>query len=104
MFDYHTGQELFVIDRTGVVTCVDALTGKERWRQRIGGNYDASPIEVCGRIYFCSREGKTTVLSASKEFEILATNQLNGTFRASPAVTDGALFLRSDTHLYRIDE
>ena len=98
------GRELFVIDRTGVATCVDALTGKERWRKRIGGNYDASSIEVRGRIYYCSREGKTTVLSASKEFKILATNQLDGTFRASPAVTDGALFLRSDTHLYRIDE
>ena len=98
------GQELFVIDRTGVATCVNALTGKERWRQRIGGNYDASPIEVCGRIFFCSREGKTTVLSKGKDFEILATNQLDGTFRASPAVADGALFLRSVTHLYRIDE
>jgi outer membrane protein assembly factor BamB len=98
------GQELFVIGRSGVATCVDALTGKERWLQRIGGNYDASPIEVRGRIYYCSREGKTTVLSAGKEFKILATNQLDGTFRASPAVTDGALFLRSDTHLYRIDE
>ena len=98
------GQELFVIDRTGVATCVDALTGEERWRQRIGGNYDASPIEVRGRIYFCNRAGKTTVLSEGRDFEILATNQLAGTFRASPAVTDGALFLRSDTHLYRIDE
>ena len=98
------GQELYVIDRSGVVTCVDALTGKEHWRKRIGGNHDASPIEVRGRIYFCSREGKTTVFAAGKEFKPLASNQLDGDFRASPAVADGALFLRSDTHLYRIEK
>jgi outer membrane protein assembly factor BamB len=98
------GKELFVIDNGGVATCIDALTGKEHWRERLGGAHDASPIEVRGRIYFCNREGKTTVLSASTGFRTLATNQLDGLFRASPAVTDGALFLRSDTHLYRIEE
>jgi len=98
------GRELFVIDNGGVAACVNALTGKEHWRERLGGNYDASPIKIRGRIYFCSRDGKTTVLSAGKEFERLATNQLDETFRASPAVADGALFLRSDTHLYRIEE
>ena len=98
------GKELFVIDRSGVATCLDALTGKEHWRERIGGNYDASPIEVRGRVYFSSREGKTMVFSAGKELKKLATNQLDGEFRASPAVADGALLLRSDTHLYRIEE
>ncbi len=98
------GQELYVIDNGGVAACVDALTGKEHWRERLGGNYDASPIVVRDHIYFCNRDGKTTVLSAGKEFKTLATNQLDGTLRASPAVDDGALFLRSDTHLYRIEE
>lgn len=97
-------QELYVIDTSGVATCVDALTGEEYWRERLGGNHDASPVEVAGRIYFCGRDGKTTVLTAGREHEILATNQLSGTFKASPAVADGALFLRSDTHLYRIEE
>lgn len=96
------GQELFLLDNSGVAACVDALTGQEYWRERLGGNHDASPIEVCGRIYFCNRDGKTTVMHAGREFKILAANQLEGTFKASPAVNDGALFLRSDTHLYRI--
>lgn len=98
------GQQLYVLDNSGVVTCVDALTGQEHWRERLGGNHDASPIEVCGRIYFCSRDGKTTVATAGREPDLLASNQLSGTFKASPAVADGALFLRSDTHLYRIEE
>ena len=98
------GQELFVVDNNGVATCLEALTGEERWTKRLGGNYDASPIEVSGRIYYCNRDGKTTVLAAATRFKSLATNQLKGTFKASPAVADGALFLRSNTHLYRIEE
>ena len=98
------GQELFVIDNGGVATCLNALSGEELWRERLGGNHDASPIEVRGRIYYLNRDGTTTVLAAGRTFETLATNQLNGTFKASPAVSGRALFLRSDTHLYRIEE
>jgi len=98
------GQELFVIDNSGVATCLNALTGKELWRQRLGGNHDASPIEVRGRLYYVNRDGQTTVLAAGRSFEKLATNQLSGTFKASPAVSERALYLRSDTHLYRIED
>jgi len=93
-----------VVSDGGVAACLDAQTGKELWRERLGGNQDASPIEVSGRIYFCNREGKTTVLTAGRNFKVLSTNQLKGTFKASPAVADGALFLRSDDHLYRIEK
>ena len=98
------GRELFVVHDGGVASCVDALTGKEHWRERLGGNHDSSPVEIRGRIYFCNREGKTTIAAASDKFEVLAINQLKGTFKASPAIADGALFLRSDTHLYRIEK
>ncbi|MEO1995101.1 MAG: PQQ-binding-like beta-propeller repeat protein [Planctomycetaceae bacterium] len=97
------GQELFVVDNSGVATCLDALTGKPHWRERLGGNYDASPIEVRGRIYYLNRDGKTTVLAAGRTLKRLATNQLNGTFKASPAVSGRSLILRSETHLYRIE-
>jgi len=97
------GKQLFIVHDGGVASCLDALTGNEHWRERLGGNHDASPVEIRGRIYFCNREGKTTVVAASDQFEVLALNRLDGTFKASPAVSDGALFLRSDTHLYRIE-
>ena len=97
------GREIFAVHDGGVACCLDALTGKELWRERLGGNHDASPIAIRGRIYFVNREGKTTILAPGRKFKVLATNQLKGTFKASPAVTDGALFLRSDTHLYRIE-
>ena len=99
------GDEIyFISDSAGMVTCLDAHTGKEHWRERIGGNYSASPLHSKGRIYFHSREGKTTVLQAGKEFKILAENQLEGQLMASAAVDDDALILRTDKAIYRIEE
>jgi len=98
------GDEIyFVTDSGGMVTCLDAYTGKEHWRERIGGNYSASPLHSKGRIYFHSREGKTTVLRAGKQFEIMASNQLDGSHMASAAVDGDALILRTDQSLYRIE-
>lgn len=98
------GDALYVVSDQGVVTCVDAATGETRWRERIGGNYSASPVFADGRIYFQSEEGKTTVIAPGAEFRALATNQLDGATLASMAVSEGALFLRTSTHLYRIEE
>ncbi len=97
------GKELLVVNDGGVGTCLDAMTGEVNWQERLGGNYRASPTEIRGRIYVCNQEGKTLVLATGKQFKTLATNQLDGTFFASPAVAGRALFLRSDTHLYRIE-
>ena len=97
------GREIYFVHDGGVATCLDALTGQPLWQERLGGNHDASPIEIRNRLYFLNREGKATVLTAGKKFEVLATNQLEGTFKASPAVADGALFLRNESHLYRIE-
>ena len=96
--------EVYFVHDGGVASCLNAITGELIWNERLGGNYDASPIETQNRLYFLNREGKTTVLSTGKGFNKLATNQLKGTFKASPAVADGSLFLRSDTHLFRIEK
>ena len=67
----------------------------------MGGNHWASPIYANGKIYFSSKEGKVTVLTASKSRpKVLATNQLNAEFIASPAVAGDSIVLRSTTHLY----
>jgi outer membrane protein assembly factor BamB len=94
---------LYMISDDGVVTCLEAASGKEVWHNRIGGMYAASPIYADGRIYFCSQQGKTTVLKPGRAFESLATNSLAGGFMASPAVSGKALFLRTKTDLYRIE-
>ena len=96
------GDELYLVSDLGVATCVDAVTGAIHWQQRLGGNFSASPIWADGRIYFQSEEGETTVIAPGTAFELLATNALDGSTLASPAVADGSLFIRSHDHLYRI--
>ncbi len=93
---------LYVGNDSGIVTCLNAETGEEKWRGRIGGNYSASPIYSGGLIYFFSQEGKTTVLRAGDEFEIVAVNELNEGCHGSPAVVDNSLIVRTDSQLYRI--
>ena len=96
------GDELYIVNDLGVLSCVDARTGKLHWQQRLGGNYSASPIFADGRIYFLSEEGVATVIAPGTTFRKLAVNELDGATLASMAVADGAIFIRSLTHLYRI--
>jgi len=98
------GTELYFVTDNGIVTCVDPKTGKEYWRARIGGNHSASPIYADGRIYFLSEEGESVVLAAGQQLKHLATNQLDGRTLASMAVDSGAIFIRSETHLYRLQQ
>ena len=97
---------LFTIDDGGVANCFEAKTGTQVWGepQRIGGNYSASPVYAEGRIYFLNEEGKTMVIEAGRQFKVLAENRLDGGFMASPAIAEKAFFLRTKTHLYRIEE
>jgi outer membrane protein assembly factor BamB len=94
---------LYLFNDGGIASCVDARTGTVVWSERIGGNCSASPIYADGRIYMTNEEGKVAVLAPGREFKVLAENKLGDGFMASPAVSDRALFLRSRTHLYRIE-
>jgi outer membrane protein assembly factor BamB len=96
------GDELYVVSDLGIATCLDAVTGAVHWQTRLGGNYSASPVYADGRIYFQSEEGITTVLAPGKEIVKLATSALDGVTFGSLAVSGGSMFIRTDTHLYRI--
>ena len=74
------------------------------WQKRIGGEYSASPVYADGRIWLFSEDGKTTVIRLGRTFELLAENQLDEGFLASPAIAGKSFFLRTRTHLYRIEE
>jgi outer membrane protein assembly factor BamB len=96
------GEELYVVSDLGIASCLDAKTGAVRWQQRLGGNYSASPVFADGRIYFLAEEGVATVIAPGKEFRKLATSRLDGGMLASMAVSGGSMFIRTDSHLYRI--
>lgn len=97
------GDLLFTVSYPGVTTCLDARTGERIWRRRLGAEFCASPLASEGRVYMFDREGTCTVLAADRDGEVLATNTLDEGMMASPAAADGALFLRTTGHLYRID-
>jgi outer membrane protein assembly factor BamB len=94
---------LYMVSDDGVVTCLESASGKQVWHARIGGTYAASPIYGDNRIYFFSQQGKTTVIQPGTSFHVLATNSLPNGFMASPSVSGKALFLRTKTDLYRIE-
>jgi len=96
------GDDLYFISDNGIAACLDSKTGKEYWHARIGGGHSASPIYADGRIYFLSEEGESVVIAPGKEFRALARNQVDGMTLASMAVSGGSIFIRSQTHLYRL--
>ncbi len=98
------GDLIFMVNDGGIVAAVEAKTGELVWRGRVDGTYSASPISAGGRIYTFSEDGKTTVLEAGREFKVLAENFLEDGFMASPAIDGRALYLRTRTHVYRIEE
>ena len=85
------------------ITCIDAASGEIVWSERVGGKYAASPIYADGRLYFFSQDGSTAVLKPGRTFEVLTGNKLDAGFMASPAVDGKALYLRTKTHLYRVE-
>ncbi|HVU89134.1 MAG TPA: PQQ-binding-like beta-propeller repeat protein [Pirellulales bacterium] len=95
---------LYYVSDNGVASCVDARSGKQQWRERLGGDFSASPIFADGRIYFLNEIGATSVIAPGAKFERLATNNLPGRTLASLAVAGRAIYLRTDTHLYRIEK
>jgi outer membrane protein assembly factor BamB len=96
------GDELFIVNDMGIATCLDGRTGEVLWRERLGGNYSASPVFADGRIYFLSEEGVATVLTPGRTFQKLATSALDGATLASMAVADRSIFIRTDSALYRL--
>ncbi len=98
------GDRIFLMEDWGIATWLDARRGEHLWRRRLGGRHWASPIHAHGRIYTWSAEGETLVLAAADEFRELARNRLDGTIHATPAVHGHAFYVRTTTHLYRLEE
>ena len=83
----------------GIVTCVTVDDGEQQWQERIGGNYSASPVCAGERIFGVFDEGEVVVLAASRQFQLLGKNPLGELTRATPAIADGRLYVRTLTQL-----
>ncbi len=96
------GELLFMVSDTGIASCLNAQTGEVYWNERLDGEFTASPVSAGGHVYFCSQTGRITVVTATRQFNIVSENRLADGFMASPAIADNELFLRTKTHLYSI--
>ncbi len=93
---------LYMAGDVGVITAVDAKTGERVWRERLGGIYTASPVAGDGKIYLLSEDGETIVLRAGRSPQVIARNRIAGRILASPALSQGRLFIRTDGEVVAI--
>jgi outer membrane protein assembly factor BamB len=93
---------IYLAHENGIATCVDAKTGQRMWQSRMGGIFTASPVAGDGKVYLVSQTGETIVLRAGPKLEIVARNQLMERLMASPAISGGQIFFRTDEHLVAI--
>jgi len=96
------GERMFHVGDAGTATVLDALTGKAVWQKRLGGEFSSSPVVAEGRIYCPNQEGQTFVVTAVEPYEVIAENTLDEGCMASPEMYDGALYLWTKGHLYKI--
>ncbi len=99
------GDLLFVVNHDGIATCLEAKTGRPVWKKRLRGDYSASPIHAGERIYFFNEDAVCTVVRSSRQYEVLAVNTVGEERQmASPAAAGDSLFVRTEKHLYRIED
>jgi outer membrane protein assembly factor BamB len=98
------GRYLYAINDRGIMWCLNAKTGEEKYgRQRLrSGTYSASPVLADGKIYITDEDGVTSVVRAGPTFEVLAENDFGEYTLSSPAVSDGQIFIRTQAALYAI--
>jgi outer membrane protein assembly factor BamB len=95
---------LYFTNETGMLTCIDAKSGDFVWQERLGGSFWASPVYADGRLYFFDDSGTATVAEPGRTWKKLAANKLDDGCMATPAVAGKSLFVRTKTHLYRIEK
>ena len=98
------GSLVFLWGDKGVVSCIDAASGKVHWRQRVGGNYSSSPVRVADRVYCVSTEGEVVTLAAAEQYELLGRSTLGEASRATPAIAGGRMYLRTESHLFAVGQ
>jgi outer membrane protein assembly factor BamB len=99
------GEFLYTCHIDGILSCYEANTGKEIYKERLGTGstgFTASPVACEGKIYFTSEQGSVFVVKAGGNFSVLATNQMSEVCMATPAISDGAIFFRTQDHVVAV--
>lgn len=93
---------IYMVHERGALSCVDAMTGKTIWSEKLRGQFNASPIYAGGHIYFPEVRGTVYVIKPGDTFQLAAENKFDETIKATPAFVSGNIILRTENHLYRI--
>jgi outer membrane protein assembly factor BamB len=96
---------LYVLANNGVFDAYDIATGKEIYRQRlplVGSGYSASPVAADGKIYLSNEDGEMLVIEAGATFKHLATNSIGESLMATPALSEGVMYVRGSRTLFAI--
>lgn len=96
------GELVFLWGDKGIVTCVHAASGRIEWSKRIGGNVSTSPVIAGDKLIGISEDGTVTILQASADFKELGNIKLDQTTRATPALAEDFILIRTDSRLIRI--
>jgi outer membrane protein assembly factor BamB len=96
------GNRLYNFHDGGIVTCSKLDNGETVWSERVGGNFFGSPVCVDGKLYAINTKGECLVLATGDKFQLLAKNPLGEESRATPAVANGVLYLRTVSHLIAV--
>ena len=97
-----SGRYLLMVADSGIASCFEARTGKRHWMERLPGGHSPSPVSADGLVYFVSDRGVTTIIRPSETFAVIAKNELGEPVSASPAISQGQIFLRTHQNLYCI--
>lgn len=93
---------LFLWTDNGIVSCVDAATGKLHWRQRVGGAYYGSPVWINNRLYCVSKGGDVVVIEAGKTYKFMGKISLGEKCFTTPAIAGGVMYLRTQSKLFSL--
>ena len=96
---------LYLVNRRGIATCLEAASGEPVWKKRLSGQYSASPIYDGNRIYLFNEDAVTTVIRPGRALDVVAAKALaKEPLLASPAIDGNAFIVRTENHLYRIEQ
>jgi outer membrane protein assembly factor BamB len=95
---------VYMATDVGILTAVDAKTGERLWQERVEGVFSASPVAGGGHVYFVTENGDTIVVKAGRTPEVVSRNSLGERALASPAISQGRIFVRTDDHVYCIGD
>jgi outer membrane protein assembly factor BamB len=99
------GDDIYVTKSNGVTSCYDARTGERKYQARLGdgaSGFTASPVAGDGKVYFSSEDGDVFVVKAGPTFELLATNSMGEVCMASPAISQGVMYFRTQSHVVAV--